>query len=103
MALVVACGAALVLAAWSLYRWSSSTPARSLGFEVTRLTTTGSVVEGIVAISPDGQFVAYAQEQSGGQSLRVRQVGDQTDVERVPPEVGPFFGVTFSKDSQQLY
>jgi len=40
-----------------------------------KATTAGNVLEGQVAISPDGKYVVYVMQETGQQSLWVRQVG----------------------------
>ena len=41
--------------------------------ELTKVTSAGNVVQGQLAISPDGKYVVYAVEEAGQQSLWVRQ------------------------------
>jgi eukaryotic-like serine/threonine-protein kinase len=55
-----------------------------------------------VAISGDGKYVVYSLAHGKGESLRLRQVSGQNDVDVLPP--GPsFHGLTFSPDGSQAY
>jgi Tol biopolymer transport system component len=54
--------------------------------KVEQLTTSGTA--GTPAISPDGNYVAYVETGSKGESLRVRQVATASNVEILPPEPG---------------
>ena len=55
------------------------------------------------AISPDGKFVAYVLNESGGQSLWVRQVAAARDIRILDPEPGVHRGLTYSPDGNFLY
>ena len=67
-----------------------------------RLTKAGRAE--CAAVSPDGQFVAYALEEAGQQSLYVRRTTSAVNTVRV---VGPgaleFVGVAFSPDGEFVY
>jgi serine/threonine protein kinase/WD40 repeat protein len=54
--------------------------------KVEQLTTSGTA--GFPAISPDGNYVAYVETGAKGESLRVRQVATNSNVEILPPEPG---------------
>jgi serine/threonine protein kinase len=70
-------------------------PAANMQFS--QLTTSGTAT--VAAISPDGRYVAYAQQGSDGQSLWLRQIATGSTVQIVPAAVGqPFLGLTFSPD-----
>jgi Tol biopolymer transport system component/DNA-binding winged helix-turn-helix (wHTH) protein len=56
----------------------------------------------IAAISRDGRYVTYAQGIES-QSLRLRQVATNSDVEILPPEPGAILGLTFSADGEFIY
>lgn len=55
-----------------------------------------------VAISPDGQYVAYALNHGGKESLRLRSIVSRADLEVLPAGPG-FHGLTFSPDGKQIY
>jgi Tol biopolymer transport system component len=57
----------------------------------------------LVAISPDGRYVAYAAEQAENQSLWVAQVAGGDDVEVVAPSKVVYGSLTFSSDGDFIY
>ncbi len=65
--------------------------------QVDQLTSSGTASS--PAISPDGKYVAYMEQGSGGDSLRVRQVTTGSNVEIVPADPRrPFRGATVTPD-----
>jgi serine/threonine protein kinase/Tol biopolymer transport system component len=68
---------------------------------ITRLTSTGKSRLG--AISPDGKYVVHAIADAGKQSLWVRQVAIESNVQILPPADGFFGGLTFSRDGNYIY
>ena len=56
-----------------------------------------------LAISPDGHYVAYLQQERSGVGLRLRHIQTHSDIEILPPQYTPFGGVTFSPDNAYLY
>jgi eukaryotic-like serine/threonine-protein kinase len=75
-------------------------PASSANMQITQLTTSGTAI--LAAISPDGRYVAYAQQDAGGQSLRLRQIVTGSAVQIVPPAGVLYIGLTFSPDGNYL-
>lgn len=71
--------------------------------EFTKVTSAGNVVQGELAISPDGKYVVYAVEEAGQQSLWVRQVATSSNVQIVPPTPTEYDGLTFSPDGNYVY
>ena len=69
--------------------------------KMVRLTRTGKVRN--AAISPDGNYVAYALEETGGKSLWVRQVATASSMPIVSSIEGLFQGVVFSPDGNYVY
>ncbi|HJQ68441.1 MAG TPA: protein kinase [Blastocatellia bacterium] len=69
--------------------------------KIIRLTTSGNVTR--AAISPDGKYVAYITDESGLQSLGVRQVATTVHRVIIPPSRLWLTGVTFSPDSNSIY
>ncbi|HSK73204.1 MAG TPA: LpqB family beta-propeller domain-containing protein [Pyrinomonadaceae bacterium] len=69
--------------------------------QVDRLTDTGTAQS--AAISPDGKFVAYVNNQNGRRSLMVRQVLTGSTVEVVKPTVLEFYQPAFSPDGNYIY
>ena len=68
---------------------------------LTRVTTSGHAAD--AAISPDGQYVAYVASVGGEQSIWIRQVATNSNVQIVAPGTGSFGGLTFSRDGSYLY
>ncbi|MGI8732373.1 MAG: protein kinase domain-containing protein [Pyrinomonadaceae bacterium] len=100
---VVALAVVLIFA----YRWSgtetppgrTSDPARTM--KIARLTSTGTA--DTAAISPDGKYLVHVASENGQQSLRVRQVSTNSDVQIVPPSDVQYAGLTFSRDGDFIY
>ncbi|HEX5734741.1 MAG TPA: protein kinase [Blastocatellia bacterium] len=69
--------------------------------KITRLTTAGKTIH--ASISPDGKYVAYIESNIGQQSLRLRQTSATNDIPIIPPTSGGFWGITFSRDGNDLY
>ncbi|HET6668814.1 MAG TPA: protein kinase [Pyrinomonadaceae bacterium] len=83
--------------------WASGT--RSVepitNMQIARLTTTGRVDQAV--ISPDGKYIVHAAAENGLQSLRVRQVNTNSDVEVVPPSEVRYDKLIFSPDGDFVY
>jgi len=69
--------------------------------ELTKLTESGTAE--VVAISRDGRYVTYTQGGAQGQSVRLRQVATNSDLEIVQPDQGRLLGLTFSADGEFIY
>ena len=69
--------------------------------QITQLTNSGKV--GAVTISPDGREIVYSYVDGEQQSLRMRNVATQSDVQIVAPENVRFYGLRFSPDGDYLY
>jgi serine/threonine protein kinase len=110
-ALVFALGviglAALAIVLAVGYRWtatqtsSSNVSSSSRTMKIARLTSTGTADK--AAISPDGKYLVHVASESGQQSLRVRQVNTNSDVQIVPPSDVQYAGLTFSRDGDFIY
>lgn len=68
---------------------------------ITRLTTTGRVDQAV--ISPDGRHIVHVAAENGLQSLRVRQVNTNSDVEVVAPSEVRYDKLIFSPDGDFVY
>jgi serine/threonine protein kinase/Tol biopolymer transport system component len=106
-AAVVVALLALLLAGvgFAVYRLTAKRDKPALSFQaakITRLTTTGKASG--VGISPDGKYVVHVQIEGGQQSLWVRQVATQSNVQIVAP-AAVFYGdtMTFSPDGNYVY
>ncbi len=84
---------------WFIGRHKTAAPFRTT--KITRLTTAGKTIH--AAISPDGKYVAYTESNIGQQSLRLRQTSATNDIPIITPTAGGFWGITFSRDANDLY
>jgi DNA-binding winged helix-turn-helix (wHTH) protein/Tol biopolymer transport system component len=73
----------------------------SVPLSLSRLTSSGHVFK--VALSPDGNLMAFVARDKSGESLSIRQVGMGNDVNLVPPIKGTFINITFSPDGKLIY
>jgi eukaryotic-like serine/threonine-protein kinase len=89
--------------AFGLYKWlgqrQGTAPTQTL--KITRLTSTGKATT--AAISPDGRYVVYAQDEDGQESLWMAQVAVSSNVQIVPPAQANYWGITFSRDGNFIY
>ncbi|MDI1240822.1 MAG: DPP IV N-terminal domain-containing protein [bacterium] len=92
---------ALILGAagFALYKsWSKSAPHTAGPLQIERLTTNGQATS--AAISPDGKYVIYGVDEGGKDSLWLRQVATNSNVQIFPAAEDVFYwGLTFSPDS----
>jgi eukaryotic-like serine/threonine-protein kinase len=75
--------------------------ASSENIKLTRISTSGKAAN--AAISPDGRYVAYVTFEVGQQSLWIRQVPTNSNVQILPPSTTTYWGLTFSPDGNYLY
>jgi serine/threonine protein kinase len=74
-----------------------------LSIESTFALTKSGNVSG-VAISPDGNSVAYTTREDSGQALWLRSVGTEDDAKKLSWEpAGEYFSVTFARDGRSIY
>ncbi len=67
----------------------------------TRLTNNGKVTN--EAVSPDGKYLVYAQEESSGESLWLRQVTTGSQMQILPAQPVNYVGLTVSPDNDYIY
>lgn len=93
----------LITAGLALYKFwpprKVTAPFQSM--KITRLTNSGRVIDAL--LSPDGNYIVYSLSDAGKQSLWIRQVSTANEKLIVPPAPLGFFGVTFSRDGNDLY
>src|SRR6266496_1958458 len=93
---------ALTIVLLVTYRWvttrrsSNNLSASSRNMRIARVTSTGNADK--AAISPDGKYLVHITSENGQQSLRVRQVSTNSDVQIVAPSDVQYAGLTFSHD-----
>ena len=89
--------------AYALFRFAgrkTSVPS-SPAVKMTRLTSTSRVFDG--SVSPDGKRIVYGVEESGRQSLWLRQVASSASVQIVPPTDATYANFSFTGDGDYLY
>lgn len=87
---------------FELWRHSQSRPVTSSrSMKISRLTDSGNATA--AAISPDGNYVVYARENGGKQSLWLRQLAPTSEREIVSPAPIYIRGLTFSMDGNLIY
>ena len=107
--LLLAAAAAAVLAAAALgsYRLSRRGPPAgsaallSGAIKLTRLTSSGRAT--LAAVSPDGRYLVHVSRDVEGESLWLKQVATQSNVQIVPPAAVSYWGLTFSPDGEYVY
>lgn len=92
--------AVLCAASFALYRML--TPSSTASPDPLRLTSNGKTKT--AAISGDGKFLAYVISDEGTQSLWLKNIATESDIQLVPPEEKVNLGsVTFSPDGNSIY
>jgi Tol biopolymer transport system component/DNA-binding winged helix-turn-helix (wHTH) protein len=76
-------------------------PLKAVALKFEQITNSGNVVS--AAISPDGKQVAFALENSGQQSLWLKQLATSVDVQIIPPAYSVYQTISFSHDGEYIY
>lgn len=92
---------ALVAGAYGLYQYFRKSPVHFQAITLTRLTNSGKVI--FATLSPDGRYVVYVLSDARTQSIWIRQVSTANDKVVVPPADVGVFGITISRDGNDLY
>jgi len=103
-ALIALLAAGMVIAAaliYARYRATSHAPAPPTALEFTRVTGSGDVKQ--ADISPDGKYVAYVRETAGKQSLWLKQLATDSDVQIATLGQDECPGLAFSPDGSYVY
>jgi serine/threonine protein kinase/Tol biopolymer transport system component len=69
--------------------------------QISPITSSGNIHS--VTISRDGKWLAYTQDEKGGHSIWVRQVGTGSTAKVVPGDEGELSDIVFSPDGNYLY
>ena len=97
--------ALMAVAGFAIYKYAPLSGAKSeislANAKITKLTTSGKASR--VAISPDGKYVVHVQDDGGQQSLVIRQVNTQSNVQIVPPAPVEYFFLKFSPSGDYVY
>jgi serine/threonine protein kinase/Tol biopolymer transport system component len=70
-------------------------------YSMTLLTSTGNVA--VADISPDGRYLAYADDEIGKQSIWVKQLATSTTLRVLGPVSSLGYGIRFTRDGNYLY
>jgi serine/threonine protein kinase/Tol biopolymer transport system component len=103
-AVIAVMAAGVVIAAaliYAFYRAARLRPAPPAALEFTRVTGSGDVQQ--ADISPDGKYVAYVRETAGKQSLWLKQLATDSDVQIATLGQDKSFGLAFSPDGSYVY
>jgi serine/threonine protein kinase/Tol biopolymer transport system component len=76
-----------------------SAPAQEM--KIARLTANGKVQT--AAISPDGKFLAYVENEGEVQSLWTKQIATNSNLQLVQPAAVTYFNLTFTPDGNYVY
>ena len=87
---------------YGLYKLFNPAPMKFEAKNFTRLTSTGKV--NFAAISPDGKFIAYRQEETDGRrSLWIRHIGSESSTQIAAPANIKYWNLNISPDGNHLY
>src|SRR5687767_1596890 len=93
--------AVLLGGGYALYLYLRKPVVHFAATKVTRLTNSGKVID--ATLTPDGRYVLYALSDARKQSIWIRQVSTANDKVVVPPAEVGVFGITVSRDGNDLY
>jgi eukaryotic-like serine/threonine-protein kinase len=89
------------LVVFAIYKWRSHPNVPELAStQLIKMTDSGRARD--VAISPDGRYVVYSLRDGEEESLRLRQIATQSDIQILAQGPG-FHGLTFSLDGNYVY
>jgi len=96
-------GGVVIVAAllYYLFRTASHAPAPPAALEFTRVTGSGDVQQ--ADISPDGKYVAYVRGLAGQQSVWLKQLATDSDVQIATLGDDTCAGLAFSPDGDYVY
>ena len=96
--------AATVVTSYQLFNRRSSKDGLVPTFKaikLTKLTNSGRAT--LATISPDGRYVVHVSKDTEGESLWLRHVATQSNVQIAPPAAHTYWGLTFSPDGEYIY
>ena len=92
----------VLIGAVSFFQKMMSQPVNTaIRTNITKLTTNGKSLN--PALSADGKYVAFVQDESGKQSIWIKQVTTAGNMQIVPDAENEYQGLTFSPDGNYLY
>jgi eukaryotic-like serine/threonine-protein kinase len=94
----------LLVAAASFGIYSLFFAARSQPFQSIKITkVSGTHNARVGAMSPDGNYLAYVLNNEGNESLWLRHLSSESNVQVVPPQRVAYSAVRFSPDGSHIY
>ncbi|HLZ39674.1 MAG TPA: protein kinase [Candidatus Sulfotelmatobacter sp.] len=99
VAVVLLLIAAAAFGIYSLFFFARSQPFQSI--KVTRISGTHNARMG--AMSPDGNYLAYVVNSEGNESLWLRHLASESNVQIIPPEHVQYSALRFSPDGSHIY
>ena len=101
---VVALVALLLVAAAGFGIYSLFFAARRQAFQSIKVTkVTGTRNAKIGAMSPDGNYLAYVMNAEGNESLWLRHLSSESNVQIIPPQHVAYRALRFSPDGSHIY
>jgi Tol biopolymer transport system component/predicted Ser/Thr protein kinase len=91
--------AAAAFGIYSLFFSARGRPFQSI--KITRISGTHNARIG--AMSPDGNYLAYVMNSEGNESLWLRHLASESNVQIIPPEHVQYSGLRFSPDGSHIY
>ncbi len=87
---------------FAFYKYANPSPMQFEAKKTTRLTSSGRVK--VAAVSPDGKFIIYSQEENGGQqSIWMRHIGSESSTQIVAPADHQYHGLKISPDGNSIF
>ena len=99
VAVVLLLIAAAAFGVYSLFFSAHSQPFQSI--KITRISGTHNARLG--AMSPDGNYLAYVLSSEGNESLWLRHLASESNVQIIPPEHVQYSALRFSPDGSHIY
>ena len=91
--------AAAAFGIYSLFFFARSQPFQSI--KITKISGTHNARLG--AMSPDGNYLAYVLNNEGNESLWLRHLASESNVQIIPPEHVQYSALRFSPDGSHIY
>jgi serine/threonine protein kinase len=101
LTLIFLSAVSLIFLTYLVYRVPKQSKYPFQSFNVSPFTSTGKAFR--AAISPDGNYIVYVQNEAGRQGLFVRQVTLSNNVPIVPMAEVTYRGLTFSHDGTYIF
>jgi Tol biopolymer transport system component len=101
---VIALVALLLVAAAGFGIYSLFFAARPQAFQSIKVTkVSGTHNAKIGAMSPDGNYLAYVLNTEGNESLWLRHLSSESNVQIIPPQHVAYSALRFSPDGSHIY